>query len=491
MLMIFTTQTFSPSSYSLESQSFFLLHLSLFREYLDLEFQELRSSLPFEYSLERIIDDFILLNIFVGNDFLPHLPNMHINEGALNLLFNIYKRVLPIAGGYLNEAGQLQVGRLQLILEELVKFEDARWEEEFADVNWLNSKKLQGQNSKAVQRAKVKGKLVLTPNQKKLFEQTKDFVMVLRKPQSTKELALPSEKTATAADRSFLQELAGSLHLKLSFDDYDPEADATRTLIAPLPSLLDSDDDEEDAREGGDAIAIAESNAAVDRVLKKYAQASIEQVEHNSGSDSGEGDIEEEYRRRLQGKIEGAKKQYYKEKMGLDYNNEEHMHKLAYRYVEGLQWVLHYYYGGVASWSWFYDYHYAPQISDLKNLASMKFDFQLGQPFRPFAQLMGVLPSLSKTLVPEPFRDLMTDPNSPLVDFYPLNFEADLNGKKQDWEAVVKIPFIDEKRLLDQLAKRDNLLTADEKQRNSFGKVYAGTATDCNDAITVVATIGV
>ena len=42
----------------------------------------------------------------------------------------------------------------------------------------------------------------------------------------------------------------------------------------------------------------------------------------------------------------------------------------------------------------------------------------------------------------------MWDPNSPILDFYPQEFEQDLNGKKQDWEAVVKIPFIDEKKLL-------------------------------------------
>ncbi len=42
----------------------------------------------------------------------------------------------------------------------------------------------------------------------------------------------------------------------------------------------------------------------------------------------------------------------------------------------------------------------------------------------------------------------MWDANSPILDFYPQDFDQDLNGKKQDWEAVVKIPFIDEKRLL-------------------------------------------
>jgi 5'-3' exoribonuclease 1 len=45
----------------------------------------------------------------------------------------------------------------------------------------------------------------------------------------------------------------------------------------------------------------------------------------------------------------------------------------------------------------------------------------------------------------------MTQPSSPIVDFYPYDFQLDLNGKKQDWEAVVLIPFIDEKRLLEAL----------------------------------------
>lgn len=41
----------------------------------------------------------------------------------------------------------------------------------------------------------------------------------------------------------------------------------------------------------------------------------------------------------------------------------------------------------------------------------------------------------------------MSDPGSSILDFYPENFEEDMNGKKQEWEAIVKIPFIDESRL--------------------------------------------
>ena len=46
----------------------------------------------------------------------------------------------------------------------------------------------------------------------------------------------------------------------------------------------------------------------------------------------------------------------------------------------------------------------------------------------------------------------MTEETSPIFDFYPRDFELDMNGKKQDWEAVVKIPFIDQQRLLKAMA---------------------------------------
>lgn len=93
------------------------------------------------------------------------------------------------------------------------------------------------------------------------------------------------------------------------------------------------------------------------------------------------------------------------------------MGDLIYRYVEGLQWVMHYYYSGVASWGWFYNYHYAPRISglcrqfgcwmllmlpitDLQGVDEMSFDFQLGTPFKPYQQLMGVLPVASMDHIP-------------------------------------------------------------------------------------------
>ena len=78
--------------------NFYLLHITLLREYLDLEFRDLVPLLPFAYDLERVIDDFILIAVFVGNDFLPHLPDLHIHEHGFDKLFEVYKKVLPGLG---------------------------------------------------------------------------------------------------------------------------------------------------------------------------------------------------------------------------------------------------------------------------------------------------------------------------------------------------------------------------------------------------------
>jgi 5'-3' exoribonuclease 1 len=120
------------------------MHLSLLREYLDIEFQSLRDELSFEYDLERIIDDFILLALFVGNDFLPHLPNLHIGEGALTLMFNVYKTVLPKAGGYINDGGKVDMVKLEVLLQDIAsKFEMEWYEAELEDLMFLENKRVQ------------------------------------------------------------------------------------------------------------------------------------------------------------------------------------------------------------------------------------------------------------------------------------------------------------------------------------------------------------
>lgn len=70
----------------------------------------------------------------------------------------------------------------------------------------------------------------------------------------------------------------------------------------------------------------------------------------------------------------------------------------------------------------------------------------------------------------------MTEPSSPIIDFYPVDFGLDLNGKKQDWEAIVQIPFIDEKRLLDAMKSNPSSHTlANIRQRANVDSRRART----------------
>jgi 5'-3' exoribonuclease 2 len=68
-----------------------------------------------------------------------------------------------------------------------------------------------------------------------------------------------------------------------------------------------------------------------------------------------------------------------------------------------------------------------------------------------------------------PLQGLMTDDDSPIIDFYPDDFEIDMNGKKMVWQGVALLPFIDEKRLLKALKSKEPELSDDEKRRNKWG----------------------
>uniref|UniRef100_A0A8C2GM88 5'-3' exoribonuclease 1 n=1 Tax=Cyprinus carpio TaxID=7962 RepID=A0A8C2GM88_CYPCA len=344
-----------------EETTFHLLHLSLMREYIDYEFSELRKKISFEYDLERIIDDWVLMGFLVGNDFIPHLPHLHINHDALPLLYRTYISVLPSLGGYLNENGHLNLANFEKYLEKLSDFDREHFSEVFVDLKWFESK--------------VGNKYL-------------------------------NEAAGLAAEE------AGGKDMKKS-------------------------------KPSGDSLSLA----ALDGV-------------GDSHKEDGEDDdmFETEFRQ--------YKRTYYMTKMGVEVVSDEFLASQARCYVEGIQWILHYYYHGVQSWSWYYPHHYAPFLSDVRNVSSLTLTFDLGKPFMPFEQLLGVLPSASKDLLPQCYQHLMTSPGSPIVEYYPQDFKTDLNGKQQEWEAVVLIPFIDEKRLLAAMEPYSHKLAPSEKARN-------------------------
>ena len=93
-----------------------------------------------------------------------------------------------------------------------------------------------------------------------------------------------------------------------------------------------------------------------------------------------------------------AKAFYYKEKLHIDITKpegKEEKNKMFNLYLQGLQWVLFYYYQGVKSWRWYYPYNYAPMISDFENIdfnynqnLDKFFENDKSEPFSPFQSLL-------------------------------------------------------------------------------------------------------
>ncbi|KAM4042735.1 5'-3' exoribonuclease 2 [Anomaloglossus baeobatrachus] len=167
---------------------------------------------------------------------------------------------------------------------------------------------------------------------------------------------------------------------------------------------------------------------------------------------------------------DGWKQRYYKKKFDVDSTDDKFRRKVVQSYVEGLCWVLRYYYQGCASWKWFFPFHYAPFASDFEDITELFQEFEKNtMPFKPLEQLMGVFPAASGNFLPVTWRRLMSDPDSSIIDFYPDDFAIDLNGKKFAWQGVALLPFVDERRLRAALEEVYPDLTPDEKRRNSLG----------------------
>ena len=56
-----------------------------------------------DYDAEKIIDDWVFMGFLVGNDFIPHLPDLHINHNALPMLYQTYIDVRPEMNGKLEK----------------------------------------------------------------------------------------------------------------------------------------------------------------------------------------------------------------------------------------------------------------------------------------------------------------------------------------------------------------------------------------------------
>ncbi|EYB97246.1 hypothetical protein Y032_0142g2317 [Ancylostoma ceylanicum] len=407
--------------------NFHLLHLSLLREYLYWEFYPLKASLPFTYDIEHIIDDWVLMGFLVGNDFIPHLPHVHIHDDALPLLYQTYIQVLPTLEGYINESGILNLQRFEVFLKAFAANDRRHFLQTLEDESFLRSKT------------------------------GRDPHGLFKKEHTEEESPLSGAESSEEADGS---------------DEISPDDEAA--FVSSDEEDSSSDDIPDELPDGGVESAaelLSRLNADSDPGEDELTEAVMAAELRGMDDKEFENDVETCWTKTVSNSFRRHKRLYYREKMKYENITKSELRKQAEGYVRAIQWNLHYYYKGCVSWNWFYPHHYSPYISDVVDFSNMDMSFDLGEPFKPFEQLLAVLPSASAECLPSPFRDLMCNKESPIADFYPTDFRTDLNGKKNDWEAVVLIPFIDEARLLSAVQSKMPLLTPEENARNSIGEI--------------------
>lgn len=397
---------------------FIFVRLSVLREYLERELA--MPNLPFKYDFERAIDDWVFMCFFVGNDFLPHLPSLEIRENAIDRLVNLYKKTVYKTNGWLTNSGEVYLERVQLIMADLGDVEDqifkTRQQDEIAFKARMKAKNERMKRMRGFQPRWVPGG--------QFAPQPLGRGATVDPVQNPRMEAFNMRRQGMSTD-------SGPSHVERNLMNANAQ-DGLQTLLKPAGESSDNArgekrkrEDDEEEEQSNDEVRLWE---------------------------------------------DGFKDRYYESKFDVSKENIEFRYKVGHHYVRGLCWVLKYYYQGCASWDWYFPFHYAPFASDFVNVAEVDQTFDPNtKPFNPLEQLMGVFPAASRSHVPEPWGRLMMDPDSPIIDFYPVDFKIDLNGKKFAWQGVALLPFVEEKRLHKALKDYYPLLTPAEIKRNIRG----------------------
>lgn len=117
------TDTFQP-----DHNRFCYFSLSKYRLRLEKDFAGID-----KMDFERVLDDFVFLCFFVGNDFLPHVPLISIKTKGIELLLDHYVRGFQ-AHSYLTHRGEVNYNSLFKFLRQFVSHYTSSLKQEYSAV---------------------------------------------------------------------------------------------------------------------------------------------------------------------------------------------------------------------------------------------------------------------------------------------------------------------------------------------------------------------
>jgi 5'-3' exonuclease len=136
----------------------------------------------------------------------------------------------------------------------------------------------------------------------------------------------------------------------------------------------------------------------------------------------------------------GWENRYYSR---LLHASPEQIPAICTNYLEGLEWVFHYYTGECPDWRWKYNWSYPPLLTDLvKYIPNKNKHFLVRQPKQPFlpkTQLAYVLPYSQLGLLPPELQQIILSDHSHL---YPKEYGFTWAFCRYFWEAHPILPEI-------------------------------------------------
>ena len=152
----------------------------------------------------------------------------------------------------------------------------------------------------------------------------------------------------------------------------------------------------------------------------------------------------------------------------------QNIDRVVKSYMNGIEWVLSYYYQDCIDWEWAYHHDEAPCVSDIikfvKKMVNQNdnesFKIIPNNPATPFEQLLMIFPPQSAELLPLALSELMIDPESPIISNYPVEFNCELSGKRYLWECIPKLPKVDYLTIKKIVQRHLRYLTPEEQERN-------------------------
>eukprot|EP01135_Chromosphaera_perkinsii_P007643 Nk52_evm99s914 gene=Nk52_evmTU99s914 len=490
------------------------------------------------FNLERTIDDIIFLTFFSGNDFLPCLPGTNIHDGGLEELFVCYnearEHILSENSKVLSYAGDEKYNSDKNFLVNATNCE-INWVF-FKRVLSLISTK-EASSLKRIREGLNKRRQEQAEDEGSLEEEVLDEVMPLltlqptatgrvRHDSTASNLSVPVPPTPrTSAASSYVNEesaitvdVADMLSKAVNAveaEGHGRKQSTASALSIPATKAPRNSSASEYKDPGAEVVDVT---SMLSNALKTYENKSKstgkawggnqqggQEVDKNASAhlaallgvnnakreESGTNEKASAHLASLLGIGEGTsqskreeevseeeysalKDEYYSENLASAIAESNGMVSITTNYIEGLKWILHYYFQGLVSWNWYYKYHFTPLASTMLSQDLIKIDksihFEPSEPLKPFQQLLSCLPSGSGGCMPKCLADLMT--NS-LKEFYPKEYSMILDPFSR-FKDRCDIPFIDKKKLVEEHDKAIacSSLSPSEKLRNCSDTAY-------------------